>query len=523
MSALPRLADERAKPMLTAAVSPTPASFGQRMTKPVLIVGAGPVGMTMACELARYGVPVRLVDKAAQRTDKSKALVLWSRTLELLDRGGGAAPFIDAGSKVLAVNFIAREKLVGRVSMEHVKSPYAYALMLPQSETERLLEERLASLGVSVERQVELGSFNHGADGVDGVLHHGDGRDEAVSADWLLGCDGAHSSVRHGLGAPFTGETLKSDWMLADTHMTGYPYPDSEASIHWHRDGAFVVFPIAPGRYRVLADLPPTAAEHPPTPTLEQVQAIIDRRGPGGLKAFDPIWLAGFKINGRKVSRYRWGRVFLAGDAAHIHSPAGGQGMNTGMQDAFNLAWKLALVIRKTCGESLLDSYSPERSGVGDEVLKSAARLTTIGTMKNPVAQTIRNFVGHLMLGLHPVQQAVADTMTEVTVGYPTSPLNGPSLGGSGRRPGERLAPQPDQTPVGSGDTPRFALCAANTPATVNLMSRFHALLDDNLRAPLHGDGIWLIRPDGYIACASNDAQKIAQYLQGLTPADTDK
>ncbi len=124
----------------------------------------------------------------------------------------------------------------------------------------------------------------------------------------------------------------------------------------------FVIFPISPGRYRVIADLPATGAQHPADPTLQEVQAIIDRRGPSGLKAFDPIWLAGFRINGRKVASYRHGRVFLAGDAAHVHSPAGGQGMNTGMQDAFNLAWKLAMVVQETCDERLLESYSPERS-----------------------------------------------------------------------------------------------------------------------------------------------------------------
>src|SRR5208282_483596 len=391
------------------------------MTKLVLIVGAGPAGMTMASELARYGVAVRLVDKAAQRTDKSKALVLWSRTLELLDRGGGSAPFVDAGFKAEAVNFIAGDKVIGRVDMGSVQSPYPYALMLPQSETERLLEERLHDLGVSVEREVELATFKSSDDGVEAVLRHPDGHEEFVSADWLVGCDGAHSAVRHGLGAPFTGETLDSDWMLADVHMRGYPFPDTEASVYWHRDGVFVIFPISPGRYRVLADLPSNGADHPAVPTLEQAQAIIDRRGPPGMAAFDPVWLAGFRINGRKVSSYRWGRVFLAGDAAHVHSPAGGQGMNTGMQDAFNLAWKLALVVRKTCAEQLLDSYSPERSGVGDEVLKSAARLTSAGTLRNPIARTVRNLVGQVTLGLCPVQHAFADAMTEVTIGYPDS------------------------------------------------------------------------------------------------------
>jgi 2-polyprenyl-6-methoxyphenol hydroxylase-like FAD-dependent oxidoreductase len=484
--------------------------------KPVLVVGAGPVGMTLASELARYGVPVRIVDKSAQRTDKSKALVLWSRTLELLDRGGGSAPFVDAGFKAEAVNFIAGDKLIGRVSMESVQSPYPYGLMLPQSETERLLEERLRDLGVAVERQVELVKLKSKADGAEAVLRHAEGHEEAVSADWLVGCDGAHSAVRHGLGATFAGETLNSDWMLADVHITGYPCPDSEASVYWHRDGVFVIFPISPGRYRVLADLPPSGAERPPTPTLEQVQAMIDRRGPSGLQAFDPIWLAGFRINGRKVASYRWGRVFLAGDAAHVHSPAGGQGMNTGMQDAFNLAWKLALVIRMTCDEHLLDSYSPERSSVGDQVLKAAGRLTAVGTMRNPVAQTVRNLVGQVMLGLSPVQHAFADTMTEVAIGYPESPLNGPSLGGAAPKPGERVVPVTGAVPVGSGNTPLFALFAEKTTSTADLVRRFAGLLDPDIRRPFHDGGIWLVRPDGYVACSSRDGDVVARYLDGI-------
>jgi 2-polyprenyl-6-methoxyphenol hydroxylase-like FAD-dependent oxidoreductase len=173
------------------------------MMKPVLIVGAGPVGMTMTSELARFSVAVRIVEKAAQRTDKSKALVLWSRTFELLDRGGGSAPFVDAGFKVEAVNFIAGDKAIGRVSIESVRSPYPYGLVLPQSGTERLLEERLRDLGISVERQVELTTFTNGDDGVEARLRHADGHEETVSSDWQVGCDGAYSAVRHGRGATF--------------------------------------------------------------------------------------------------------------------------------------------------------------------------------------------------------------------------------------------------------------------------------------------------------------------------------
>jgi 2-polyprenyl-6-methoxyphenol hydroxylase-like FAD-dependent oxidoreductase len=489
------------------------------MNANVLIVGAGPVGMTAASELARYGIPVRIVDKAPQRTDKSKALVVWSRTLELLDRGpGGSGPFIDAGFKALAVNIVAKDgELMGRVTMDSVKSPYPYGLMLPQSETERLLEERLAGLGVTVERRVEVLGYKSMDAGVEVTLRHPDGQEEVVAAEWLLGCDGAHSVVRHNLGVPFAGETMDSDWMLADIHMSGYPFPDSEPSVYWHHDGAFVIFPISPGRYRVLADLPATAAAVAPEPTLEQVQAIIDRRGPGGLKAFDPIWLAGFRINGRKVANYRSARVFLLGDAAHVHSPAGGQGMNTGMQDAFNLAWKLALVARGTCDEHLLDSYSAERSAVGDEVLKAAERLTLIGTMKNPALQSIRNLVGHFAFGFPPVQHAFADSMTEVAIGYPDSPLNGPGLrGGSGPKPGERVCPTGDKFPVGSGEKPLFALFAEENGAVANLLQRFNGVLEPELRTPFSRDGIWLVRPDGYVACSAHDAGVIAEYLDGV-------
>ena len=489
------------------------------MQPQVLIVGAGPVGMTVASELARFGVAVRIVDKAAQRTDKSKALVVWSRTLELLDRGpGGAAPFIEAGFKALAVNIVASDgQLMGRVAMDSVTSPYPYGLMLPQSETERLLEERLRDLGVIVERQVEVLGFQSTQTGVEAILRHADGHEEKLSTDWLLGCDGAHSVVRHTLALPFKGETLNSDWMLADVHMSGYPFPDSEVSVYWHQDGVFVIFPIVPGRYRVVADLPVTGGAVPPAPTLEQAQAIIDRRGPGGLTAFDPIWLAGFRINGRKVANYRSGRVFLLGDAAHVHSPAGGQGMNTGMQDAFNLAWKLALVIRGGCGEHLLDSYSPERSGVGDEVLKAAGRLTAVGTIKNPTLQSIRNLVGHFMFGLTPVQHAFADSMTEVAIGYPDSPLNGPGLhGGSGPKPGERVVPVSGQPAVGANAEPLFALFAEQNAATADLVTRFRGLVDPEIRTPFSSGGIWLVRPDGYVACSTHSAEVIADYLDSL-------
>jgi 2-polyprenyl-6-methoxyphenol hydroxylase-like FAD-dependent oxidoreductase len=486
----------------------------------VLVVGAGPVGLTMAAELARYGVSVRIVEKAAQRTDKSKALVLWSRTLELLARAACSETFVAEGQKVVAANIVAGNKLIGHVSISTVESPYPYALMLPQSDTERLLEEHLGRQGVSVERRVEVTSFAPCENGVSSVLRHPDGREEKLETEWLIGCDGAHSTVRHGLGLSFLGETLQSNWVLADIHVKGFPFPESEIATYWHEDGVLVFFPISPGRFRVIADIDLAAGVQPADPTLEQIQAIMDRRGPGGMAASNPIWLAAFRINERKVGDYRSGRVFVAGDAAHVHSPAGGQGMNTGMQDAFNLAWKLALVCRGVCPDGkLLDSYSIERSAVGAQVLAAAGHLTAVATMRNHTAQTARNLIGRLMLGLAPVRNAIVRNMTEVSIGYSESPLNGLAARGVGLpEPGQRATPMVGQVPVGSGNKPRFALFAAPGDGVSHLVKKFPELLDPVVRPPFHANGIWLVRPDGYTACAEKNGEDrvIADYLQGM-------
>ncbi|HEX9170344.1 MAG TPA: FAD-dependent monooxygenase, partial [Roseiarcus sp.] len=323
------------------------------MKPDVLVVGAGPVGLTMAAELARYGVSVRIVDKSAARTDKSKALVLWSRTLELIDRMGCGASFVEAGLKAREADIIAGGATIARINLDGLKTPHPYGLMLPQSDTERLMELHLNSFGVKVERRVELTRFVADEDAVTGFLRLPDGSEEKLDVDWMIGCDGAHSIVRHGLGMEFDGDTMLSHFILADLHLAGGP-PLDEIKTYWHEAGPLVIFPIAPGRYRIVADAgEPKAGEHTPDPTLEEVQSLLDQRGPAGVKASDPVWLSGFTINERKVADYRSGRVFLAGDAAHVHSPAGGEGMNTGMQDAFNLAWKLASAIHGTGSEAL--------------------------------------------------------------------------------------------------------------------------------------------------------------------------
>jgi 2-polyprenyl-6-methoxyphenol hydroxylase-like FAD-dependent oxidoreductase len=467
----------------------------------VLVAGAGPVGLTMALELARFGVSVRVVDKGAMRTDKSKALAIWSRTLELLERSGAADAFVAAGRKISAVNLRAGHEEIARVTLDGPQTPYPFMLLIPQSETERLLEAELETYGVSVERQTELSDFAQDTGGITCHLAHPDGRKESVAAQWLIGCDGAHSFVRHALGVSFDGETLATDFLLADVHVAGAGLPDDELSAFWHEDGVAMFFPIEAGRFRLIADLGPAAAGRP-EPTLAEAQALVDRRGPGGLTLADPIWLTSFIINERKVSDYSVGRVFLAGDAAHVHSPAGGQGMNTGMQDAFNLAWKLAMVTSgRAAPEPLLSSYTPERGPVAADVLADSGRLTRIATTRNRVLQELRNFAAHHFLGLAATRHALAERLSEVSVGYPKSPLNLKATHGlNGPAPGARILAG---APYGKESPPRFALLAADE-AEAGAFARDHAaLVDPTIRTPPDPNGIWLVRPDGYVAAVA--------------------
>lgn len=484
----------------------------------VLIVGAGPVGLTMATELARFGIAVRIIDQSPHPSETSKALVLWARTLELMDRMGCTPAFLAAGLRAHGATMRNGGTVLGHARFDRIGSRYNFALMIPQRDTERLLAAHLQSLGIEVERQVKLMGFSASPNHVEARLLHEGGQDETIVTPWLIGCDGAHSSVRHGMGAEFQGSAQGGDWMLADVRLegTGTP-PEDEVAIYLHRDGPFVVFPIPGGRARIIAETGKTDPAHPPVnPTLAEVQAMIDRRAGGGFQAVDPVWLANFRINERKVGDYRRGRVFLAGDAAHIHSPAGGQGMNTGMQDAVNLAWKLAMVEREQAAGALLNSYSPERSAVGEMVLRNAGRLTDLATLAHPAAQAARNLALRILLGFHAVQDKLAVTMSEIEIAYARSPLS------SGRNAGARLAPEHyDGAPPGSGSEPRFVLYAADAAKGAALAGRFPTLMEGQPRTPWEPRRVLIVRPDGYIGFSGdgNAWADAEQYLQQLAPA----
>ncbi len=483
----------------------------------ILIVGAGPVGLTMAAELARYGLQVRIIDRSSHATETSNALVLWTRTLELMDRMGCTPAFLEAGLRAHGASIRSGETILGHIGFDDIASSYNFALMLPQRDTERLMAAHLHTLGVAVERRVELVSFVEAADHVEARLSHADGREETIATPWLIGCDGAHSTVRHGLGIEFHGSAQGDDWMLADVRLEGDGTPPAdEIAAYLHREGPFVVFPIPGGRARVIATVGKTDPAHPrPNPTLADVQAMADGRTGGGFRVVDPVWLANFRINERKVSGYRRGRIFLAGDAAHIHSPAGGQGMNTGMQDAINLAWKLAMAMRGDAAATLLDSYSPERNAVGEMVLRNAARLTDVATLAHPAAQAARNLALRFLLGLHAVQDRIARTMSEIEIAYADSPLS------EGRKAGAQWAPeQYAGPPPGFGTPPRFVLFAADMEKGAALAARFPTLLESKPRPSPNSQNLFIVRPDGYVGLSADSAawDRAESYLKRLAP-----
>jgi 2-polyprenyl-6-methoxyphenol hydroxylase-like FAD-dependent oxidoreductase len=384
----------------------------------VLVVGAGPVGLFLACDLVRRGIAVRLVDRNGGPTDLSKALGVHARTMEAFQDMGIAETAQERGLPIPAAAFYSRRRLLGRVRFERLESPYPFLLDLEQGQTERLLMEHLAQLGARPERDCKLTGFTQDEEGVSASLEHGDGRRETCRARYLVGCDGAHSTVRHTLGLGFAGESLPSNMLLADV-VLDWNIPYNEVVIAFASGSLLFVAPLASGRARVIGDLHEDV-EHP---DLATVQTLLDQRSPVAARASDPAWLTSFRISERQVERYRDGRVFLAGDAAHIHSPAGGQGMNTGIQDAYNLAWKLALAVRGVSARGLLDSYDAERRPVGAHVLAQTGRMLRTAQVANPLARFLRDSAISLLMQRGRVQRTVTGQLSQLAVEYTGSPI----------------------------------------------------------------------------------------------------
>ncbi len=395
--------------------------MGTTQNPTVVIVGAGPVGLVAACELARRGVSVRIVDTLAAPTTESRAIAIHARSCDMLDRMGILDDLIATGVKSTAMNMFANKKKMFRAPLDTVDSAFAYTLITAQTETERVLTEHLNGLGVSIDRGLTLTGLTQDDDAVHLTLQRADGTSEHVDTSWVIGTDGGHSSVRHLVGTKLQGSFKGERFILGDVEVEPH-FDNTNMYTYFDSDGPVVTLPMLGGRVRFLAqihDAPGTPLDQ--HPTTAELQKIVDARI-GGVTITTPHWITCFEIHHGQVPEYRHGRVFLAGDAAHIHSPAGGQGMNTGMQDAFNLCWKLAEVIRGDAGAALLDSYNAERHPVGKRVIDFTSTLTKVGTL-NGVARVARNAVVKAAGHVPPAVRVMASNITETNIAYKDSPV----------------------------------------------------------------------------------------------------
>lgn len=387
----------------------------------VLIVGAGAVGLVAAAELTRRGVSVRIIDKLAEPTTESRAIAVHARSLDMLDRMGIAEKLIATGVKSRGMELYSGSKRLLRVPLDSVDAAYPFTLVTPQTETERVLTEHLASLGVTVERSVALTGLNQDDDAVHVTLRHDDGAVEEFDVAWVIGADGARSPVRHFVGGKLEGNFVGERFLLGDVDAEHNLDADSMYTF-FSAEGPVLVMPMRDGRARVMAqvhDAPGTPLNL--DPSMAELQQILDRRV-AGITLTHPHWMTSFELHHALVPQYRWGRVFLAGDAAHIHSPAGGQGMNTGMQDAFNLAWKLAAVVNGQGGDTLLDSYYAERHLVAERMITFTDRLSKAGTLTG-APRRLRDALMRLLAHVGPLPRAMANAAAEVNIAYRGGPI----------------------------------------------------------------------------------------------------
>jgi 3-(3-hydroxy-phenyl)propionate hydroxylase len=405
---------------------------------PVLIVGAGPTGLAAAMSLARAHIPVRLIDKAPQPNPYSRAIGIQARTLELLEQHRLVEPFLELGHRARVANLFSNGMRLAQLDFDPLHTRYPYLLFLDQSVTERLLTEHLATLGVKVERGIELMAFMQGSASIQTTLRRADGRTEAMRPSYLIAADGAHSSIRHRLGLNFEGKTFEQTFLLADLHAET-DWPDDEFHIFASGDGLVALFPMGHGRHRLIADHAPEPPLDPaPEPSLEQCKALIARRVRERVDVSDLAWSSYFHVNSRMVDRLRVGRIFLAGDAAHVHSPAGAQGMNTGIQEALNLGWKLARVIGGAAPDRLLDTYHVERHPIERDVLRQTGFITQMAEAGHGPLKLLRERVMPVLAALGPLRDAARATISELSIQYRRSPLTLERVLDGGPRAGER-------------------------------------------------------------------------------------
>jgi 2-polyprenyl-6-methoxyphenol hydroxylase-like FAD-dependent oxidoreductase len=481
----------------------------------VLIVGAGPTGLTAASELTRHGVRVRIIEQNSAPSIHSKALVVQPRTLEVFYAMGISDQVAKLAQPVFSMQAHLNGKDVAMIQFGEVDGPFPRPMMLRQSQTERLLGARLAEQGVDIEWGTSLTEFTSSEDGVGVTLSTG----EQLRVAYLLGCDGAHSIVRRQLGVAFEGSTYENDFLQVDCKVR-WQYPNDAGQGFFTDTGAVVCLPLGGGTFRFILIRRERPEDAPDEPTLAEFQAAVSGAMPGEVELYDPEWMIRFRLHERLAAQYRVGRVFLAGDAAHIHTPAGGQGMNTGIQDAFNLAWKLAFVLAGHADQRLLDSYHAERHPIAADILRFTDLTFRTGLGSSVLVRKLRPMLLPLVFGSSWATGKMTRTMAQLEINVRRSPIvedhrifpTGPHAGD--RAPDASFVLDGKSTQVFEQLRGTMHVVFAHCVDVETLESLRRALPSplarvivadegDELEERYHlgsGPALWVVRPDGHIA-----------------------
>jgi 2-polyprenyl-6-methoxyphenol hydroxylase-like FAD-dependent oxidoreductase len=460
----------------------------------VVVVGAGPTGLALACELRLAGVGCRVLERRAEEPNLTRAFAVHARTLELLDARGLAEQVVARGIPVQRVAPTPGAAL----DLTQVPSRYPMVVMVPQSGTEHLLEERARQLGASIVRGAELVGLSQDADGVRLEVRGPDGM-HVMHAAYVVGADGAHSAVRRLVGVDFVGRQYETHILLADVRLSRPPGETLFGAST--QDGLVLFVPFGDGWFRAIAwDRSREQVPLDEPVTLDELRSAFRRIAGDDFGMGEPRWRTRFLSERRQARTYRVGRVFLAGDAAHVHSPVGGQGMNTGIQDAMNLGWKLAAAVQGWARPGLLDSYQQERHPVGALVLRMTDGAYRLVMSRSRLGGAARRLAIRTVLRFGPARRRVVALLTGIGIGYErpagAHPWTGRRMpdvvGADGRRLYEVLR------------TGRFVLVDGTGVAQAT--EGFDHVVRVSVPPRPKGPAVVLVRPDGYVAWASDSA-----------------
>jgi 2-polyprenyl-6-methoxyphenol hydroxylase-like FAD-dependent oxidoreductase len=509
----------------------------------VLIVGAGPTGLMLANQLARRGVRPTVIDRHSGPAQQTRAMAVQARTLEIYSKMGIMDQALALGLPGTGANMWANGRWTARIPLGDIGqtiSPYPYVLMLGQDDNERILGEKLREYGMAVQWNTELVALEQHPDGVEVTLKQPDGTTRTIKAAWVAGCDGSRSAVREMSGITFPGAPYEHTFFVADTEATG-SMKQGELNVYLWRDGFHLFFPMrGQDRWRVIGILPEHLRERADV-TFDEVMPAI-RQEAGADLAFKACrWFSTYRIYHRVAKRFRDRRCFLLGDAAHIHSPAGAQGMNTGLQDAYNFAWKLALVVGRQADATLLDTYERERIPVAKRLLKTTDRAFQLIVADGWFGALFRTRIiarlAAFAMTKERVRKLAFRTISQTGIRYPDSPLSKtlPGLPEGAPKAGDRFpwmrlklrADAPAEDLFRKLDDTRFNLLIIGQTAPSHASLRIGDLLhvyeisDDAAnaqelsRAYITGPAFYLLRPDGHVGLAGTrvDAAAIVRYM----------